>query len=228
MTYFDIVQRIADRLNLTSTDAIARIGQEVNDRYRRVTSSIGLTSSRFTSVSVTVDPTEIGSTLPDLTIEDINKILKINLILGTGFNVLAEVTPTEISDRPVIDGNPTKYAVKNMGAQSVTITLNAFPSTDTFDLTVEGYQVITDLTDDDIPTFSEDFHDILIFGPMADELRKMEKYAEADKFEEQFEQRVSDLRMFIAKSQYLKIYQARLSQVRPWNRNRIAYSDWYF
>lgn len=227
MTYTQIVQRIADRLNLTATDSITRIGLEVNDRYRRVTSSIGLTSTRFTSIDVEVDPSDLSSTLPDVEINDISKILKVMLVVDTGIVVLGEVTPTEISDITAGSANPTRYTVKRMSSQSVIITLDTFP-TDTFTLRVEGYETLFDLSGSLEPDFPEDFHDILIFGPMADELRKMEKYNEADKFEAQFEQRISDLRMFIAKSQYLRIYQGKLRQVRPWNRNRIAYSDWYF
>lgn len=225
MTYFEIVQRVMDRLNLTSLDAQARIGQEVNDRYRRITTSIGFTPTRFTSVDLACDPAEVGTTLPDVTITDISKVLKVMLLVGTKLKRLHEVTPTEISDREVARADPYKYCVKRMNSQSVTITLNAYPTT-TFTLRIEGYQVIINLTDDDEPAMPEDFHDILIFGACADELRKMEKYNEAKDYEVQFESRCSDLRYFIAKSQYLRIYQGKLSQTRPWNQYRLGYWDW--
>src|SRR5688572_17183851 len=46
MTFLELVNEVTDRLNLTSDQAISRVGREINARYRRVTSSIGLGASR--------------------------------------------------------------------------------------------------------------------------------------------------------------------------------------
>ena len=45
-TFTEIVAQTAERLNLTSAEALARLGRYVNDRNRQVTSSVGLNTSR--------------------------------------------------------------------------------------------------------------------------------------------------------------------------------------
>jgi hypothetical protein len=203
-----------DKLNLTSDEARTRIGEDVNERYKRVTSSIGLITSRRTKIDVVVDPTSVTSILPDLEIDGIEKVLKISCMVGTRPRLLDELTYEEITDRAAADATPTAFAVKLMGSQMVTIRLNAFPSTTTFTLSVEGYDLADVLDDSAEPAFPEDFHDILIEGALADELNKMEKPQLAQMREARFESRLSDLRMFIAKSAYLDIQQGKRSTDR--------------
>lgn len=199
-----------DRLNLSSPEARTRIGLRVNDRYRRITSSIGLITTRRLIDSVTIDPTDIDSTLPDYTVDDLEKILKVTLMTSADTpRTLREVTYDELTNVGTNDALPRVWAVKRVGSHEVTITFDGFPATDTFDVKFEGYELSTVLADDAEPVFPEDFHDILVEGAMSDELRKMEKAPLAQMAEAKYEQRLSDLRMFIAKSAYLDIVQGK-------------------
>jgi hypothetical protein len=67
-----------------------------------------------------------------------------------------------------------------------------------------------------VPAFAEDYHDILVYGPLGLEYNRMEKpdMGRIYNFEDErrpglFQVRASQLRYYIAKSAYLDIYQAR-------------------
>lgn len=213
-----------DRLNLTSDDARTRVGLRINDRYRRVTSSIGLQVSRRTVVDLAVDPTDPDSELPDLKISNMEKVLKVTRIVNDSVFLLKELTYDEITLVSSPDANPHAFAVKRMGNNYVIITLDTTPTT-AFTLRVEGYEIAPDLADNIEPVFPLDFHDILVEGAMSDELRKMEKPQLAQISESKYEQRLSDLRMFIAKSAYLDIAQGKDKPGQLWYRpwfNRIS------
>jgi hypothetical protein len=221
MTFDEIVAEVMDRLNLTSDDALARIRRRVNDRYRRVTSSVSLETSRRSVVDVDVDPTASTSTLPDLTIPNMEKILKVSMVINGGVNVLRDLTFDEVNMLVTRDGNPSAFGVKSMGSKTVTIRLDGYPHTTTFTLTFDGIVSAVNLHDNMEPAFAEDFHDILVEGAMSDELRKMEKPQLAQMSEAKYDQRLSDLRMFIAKSGWHDIYQGKNKPSQLW------YRPWY-
>ena len=232
MTFTEIVQDVMNRLNLTSEEARVRIGVRVNDRYRRVTSSIGLVTSRRKTETFLFNPTLLGNTLPDITFEGYEKILRITRLNDKQQKYrLAELTWDEVTgfQNFTVEGEqvddptntPRAYGVKRMGPDYVTITLDFWPKTQPFRLQVEGYEKAVELVDDLEPDFPEDFHDILIAGAMADELWKMEKAALAQAQEQKYEMRLSDLRMFIARSSYLDIVQGKDKPRQLW------YRPWY-
>ena len=64
-----------------------------------------------------------------------------------------------------------------------------------------------------VPAFAESFHDLLVYGAVAIELEKMEKYELAKAQEARCEGRISELRMFIAKSAYRTMWQGKTSPV---------------
>lgn len=103
---------------------------------------------------------------------------------------------------------PQNWAPANMNADEVTIQLDMIPST-AFILNADVEMNITSLSGVQVPGFAQDFHDILVRGAMADELMKMEKYSEAETQEGKFEKRLSELRLYIAKSNGLDIFQGR-------------------
>lgn len=222
MTFNEIVAATMERLNLTSPEAQARIGRFVNARYKRVTSGIGLQTSRRTTVNVTVDPTDPESTLPEYTVENLEKILKITMTAGAGgILVLKEKMYDEITVMATNNRFPRAWAPKRMGLGTVTIVFDSFPPDQTFDLKIEGYQIPETLEDDQEPFLPTDFHDLLIEGAMSDELRKMEKPQLAAISENTYNERLSDLRMFIAKSAFLDIAQGKDKPGQLW------YRPWY-
>ncbi len=102
------------------------------------------------------------------------------------------------------------------GASTVTIYLDCIPAT-IYALTADALVNLSTLSGSMIPAFAEDYHDLLVLGAMATEYDKMEKTPLADKKEKQYEDRLSQLRMYIAKSAYKDIVQGG-GQTNRWMR----------
>lgn len=208
MTFTDIQNEIADRLNLTSPQALTRIGRSINERYRWLASSMGFDTieRRVASAdsvvgnrSMTFGPSPVN----------VQKLLAVWNPAFTPPFVLGQVNFDELRNQSISAGMfPQRYAIQLMGADSVTIFLDSTP-TSIFPLSADVLSNVTTLSVDDVPAFSGDFHDVLIYGGMATELEKMEKYDLAEKQEGRWNERLSDLRLFQAKSSYLDIYQGR-------------------
>lgn len=210
MTFDQIVAETMDRLNLTTPTATTRVGKEVNDRYRRLTSSIGLETSRRVQVHQTAT---IGNRT--MTFPSIEKVIAVvDKSSGTDM-VLTQLTFDEMHDNPVKSQPPRNYAITNMHANSVDIYLDCVPTT-AFTLYVDGHTSLSTLTGVQAPDFPESFHDILVFGAMADEYRKMEKVQLMADSEANYEKRLSDLRMWIAKSGYNDIVQGKIPAKTLW------------
>ena len=214
MTFTEIVTRISEDLNLTSTEATARIGRRVNERYRRAASSIGmLTVSRVSTTEATTanDPLiEIDNGAS----ENIEKIVTVRD--ATNGYVLQELTLDEIRNMDpaaATDGAPRFYAIEHQGASSVFLSLYPIP-TDVRTLTMDALATKATLSGSDVPDFAASFHDVLIFGALADESRKMDK-KQSEIYEQKFEQRLSDLRFFVSKSSYLQQGQGRTRRRSP-------------
>lgn len=213
MTFTDIQNEVADRLNLTSAAALARIGRSINERYRWLASSIGiadvierLTASADTVVgnrSLTFGPTPVA----------VEKLLSVFNTAFTPPMVLDQVTFDELRNSPIGTDPPKQYAIQLMGAKSVTVFLDTIPAT-IFTLSADVEGNLTTLSGTAVPAFAEDFHNLLVYGAMATELDKQEKYDLAEKKETQFDTRVSELRLYIAKSAYLAIAQGKTPTYR--------------
>lgn len=207
MTFNEIVEEIQDRLNLSSYDSEERIGKFVNKRYRWITTSLGLITTRRSVEELAIDPA-VSTDLPDYNV-GMEKILKVQLLTDDASpKLLKEVFYEEISDLNTARSNPVMWAVNTVDDQTTTITLDAYPTT-TFTLRFIGYVNIINMEDDDVPQFPESFHDILVEGAMSDELRKMEKADLSMAAEQRFKERLSDLKMFINKSIYMDIFQGK-------------------
>ena len=214
-TFNELQLDIADRMNLSSDDALARIFREINTRYRRVTSSLGLDASR--RVVRTADAT-IGER--DLTFSSMEHLEAVYIEVNGENKPLKEITHTEMLTEPLVGEPPSKYAVTSITATSVTVTVNCVPTT-AFTLVAVGLNVSETLAGvADSPAIPESFHDILIYGVLADEYRKKEKFDLMRESELVYEQRLADLRMFLAKSAFLEITQGKHAAVRrnPFNR----------
>jgi hypothetical protein len=213
MTLQQLMDEVLARTRQTSSEASTRIGRELNDRYRRVTSSIGLTSSRRIEV---IAVAAAGN--PLVNFSGIDKIFAvwINAPDSNTRRVLGEITfdqwrnlvPfAETGDPGAVQGVPTMYAIERMDATLVRVVV--YPAPDqTYTLWADGLDTSgTTLTPTDVPHFAVDFHDILMHGALADEWTQLKQDDLATRSESMYEQRLSELRMFIAKSAYLDIHQ---------------------
>jgi hypothetical protein len=207
MTFSEIVSATAERLNLTSPEALARIGRYVNDRNRQVTSSVGLNTSRRTTNS---QNTVIGSQVLTFALEKLETVY--TLVSGKR-RVLTEMSYDDWRRADTAHpgtGDSDRYAIETTGASTVVIVLDYTP--DAIEaIKADGLAPATVLATTGVPPFPADFHDALIFGALADEYDKLEKPKQADKYERKYEDRVSDLRYFLAKSIYLKQHQGERS-----------------
>lgn len=202
MTITELRDRVASRLNLTSPAALTRIVDELNERYRRVTSAIGLNLTRRTTVQANAT---IGVTT--LTFTGCEKIINVVDRSTTPYRILAEISIEQLRDRqPSANSFVTYYAIVGYGSSSVTIEMDCIPQT-AFTLYADGYAQATTLSGSQIPAFPEDFHDVLFHGAYADELKKMQQFNAAKDAEQEYQNRISDLRMFLAKSVYASIRQ---------------------
>lgn len=220
MIFEQIVSEVCDRLNLSSDDAKSRVGRYVNTRYRRVTSSIGLDTSRRTQVSKIAS---IGNRFIEFT--GINKLFAvIDKTDPQQDIVLEQITVDEMHITPIRTEPPRHYAVYNMSNDTVNIEIDCIPAT-TFTLYADGMSTVTTLSGGQAPQFPEDFHDILVFGALADEYRKLQQVQLQHDAETDYERRLSDLRGFIAKSAYLDQTQGRYND-RSFRWSRDAQLLW--
>lgn len=205
MTFTDLRTEIMDRLNLSSTEASTRIGRAINRKYRLITSSIGMQLSR--RVTVTKAVTIASASVTILNCEKVINVVNRNL---TPYKFLDEVTIDENEkDAPFVSSDsPTRYTIQSHTSNTVTIRLNRTPLT-AFVLYLDVHQAVADLSGSNEPAFPESFHDIIIEGVLSDELRKMEKPALANMSQMEFERILSNLRMWIAKNNYLDVYQGK-------------------
>lgn len=201
---------------------MARIGKELNIRYRQVTSSIGLiTSRRVTVARIAVINNR------NLTFNGVERLDTVYYtIVGTNNvpknKILDEITNDEMIDLIPGTGFPRRYCVINYAPNAVTIEVDAIPTNPVYTLNASGLSGVSTLTGTVSPQFPASFHDILIYGIKADEFIRKEKAQLAADAEQKFEARLSDLRMFIAKSAYLDIHRGKHAKSEDWwdyNRN---------
>src|SRR3990167_450186 len=207
MLFTELKTEIKERLNITSTASDTRIGRLINKEYREITSSIGLSTSRHTAVSQVAS---IGSREVIFTgVEKIETVWTENDDAKP--TILKPVLLAELRGLTVsASDNPKVFAVKRIGSNSVTVWMDVTAET-AFTLYADGTTEVSDLSGSNEPAFPESFNDIIIEGVLKDEYQKLEKTTLADRAEVRFQRRLSDLRMFIAKSNFLDIYQGKKS-----------------
>lgn len=203
MTFTEIVNAAAERLDLTSAEALARIGRHVNAYYKRLTSSIGLQPSRRTIVQATAT---LG--VQTLTFTGIEKIHHVEDRSSGSTRLLREVSTIEIAEGSIGDGQPTAYAIDTTGAGTVTIRMNTIPQA-AFTLFAEGLNRAATLAGTDEPAFPESYHDLLVSAAVYEERLKQEKPQLASIARAEYEDRAGDLRLFIAKSAQQDIFQGK-------------------
>ena len=205
MTFDEIVTEISDRTNLTSSTALARIGRSVNVHHKRVTSSLGVQVGRRLPAPVG-GTCVLGSQL--VTFTGIEKIERVIDDSTGSVVVLDEVLDSEIRSETPVAGEPTAFSIVNMGPSTITIRLNAVMQ-DTRVLKADGLATASTLSGSLEPQLPTDFHDIIVESVLADELRVMEKAEDAAIAAQTAKGRLSELRLFIAKSGGLSILQGK-------------------
>lgn len=205
MTFDDIVDRVASRLNLSAPVTLLRIGNHVNERYGRLSASVGLSNVTRTLVT---SSSVIGSDL--VTFSGIERIYTVLDPAFTPARPLGEVTEDQLRNMPRGTDPPRLFAVRLTGATSVQVRLNAIAAT-VFPLYADGDADVSTLSGTDVPAFPSKFHDVLVYGALANELEHMEKYDMAARQEKRWEVMLSELRMYLASSAYLEIYQGASS-----------------
>lgn len=203
MTFDEIVSDICGRLDLTTADAIARVGLRVNRRYRRVTTSIGMVSTRRVSNAFAVT---IGMRVQVIT--NVEKIFAIQNADISNSPPLREMLYEEMLMTIPTTGAPRAWAVRRVGASTVTVVFDSTFATAT-NLTIDGEETASTLSGSQIPAFPESFHDLLVFGAVADELRKKEKIALARDADLEYERILGELRLHIAISGFGDVVQGK-------------------
>jgi hypothetical protein len=190
---------VMSRLNLSTSDARSLVKGFLNLRYRQVQSSIGLAPTRRGVLTFNTVIGQRSVALPVAKLTNIvdRAILRRPLVEVT-LDQLRALDPAEL-----VVGPPTHYAIHKHEQDEVTILLYPTP-TSVSALHADALLPGTDMSADaDEPTFPADFHDVLVYGAVADSLRKLEKWKPADAEETRFASRLSDLRYFLVKSAYL-------------------------
>jgi hypothetical protein len=214
MTFTVIRTAVMDRLNLTSSAAQTRIGNSINDRHRRITTSLGIILSRRGEVT--------AATVDDNQYVTFTGIERIDTIIDDNGAILDEVSVGEIDDLGAVEtGEPSQYAVYSMDADGVTIKMDVLGPAANETLTATGVLFQATLSGTDEPALPESFHDIVVHGTVADEARKLQKLDIAKDAEEMYEKRIAELRLFLASSIYKDIYPAKRARVPRWRRGVI-------
>jgi hypothetical protein len=215
VTANELVEYIEEDLNTPSQEAKARISHSLNMRYKQVTSAIGLIPTRRIEVEAAASPDDRFVTFADIEKLDAIFYKSNDVEVDAKPTTLREVTNDEMLALPIRSEPPTKFSIYNVGPTSVTIKMDCVP-VDSFILYAHGLATATTITNNDQPAFPESFHDILIHGVKADEYRRREKAGLAKESEILFQQRLSDLRMFIAKSAYLDVWRSKHHSGNGW------------
>jgi hypothetical protein len=202
VTLTEIRDKVADRLNLTSTQALARIVDSINERYRWLASDVSLQTIERQTISAN---STIGSRSMVFSAE---KLLSVFNPSTTPPFILGLVSFDELRNETVGTDPPQKYAIQLMGASTVTIFLESQAAT-VYSLNADALVNLITLSGTMVPAFAQDYHDILVYGAMATELDKMEKYDLSDKKEAQFEKRLGQFKLYQASSSYMDYIQGK-------------------
>jgi hypothetical protein len=223
MTITDITNKVADRLNLTSTQALTRITDSANIGYRKAASSCGIKLiERTIGVAATTVIGNQSLTFSAATTTPSTNVQKILSLYNTAFTpimVLDEVSFDTLRNELPQTDPPAEYAMQSSTSNSVTVFLNSIPATN-YALTIDCMANLSTLSGTMVPALPEDFHDMLVDYALAIELHKMEKpelavvhMSGSTDNPGLFEQRLSELRYYYACSAYNDIYQGKNEQL---------------
>lgn len=216
MTADEIVNFVADQLNLSAPDAKSRILKELNVRYRQLTSSIGLITTRRAEVS---QPMTLNSQFVTFSgVERLDSVFYKTTHNSVVTNKTIDmITDEEMITETLLKSNPSKFSLYNVSPTAITIKVNSIVTTGTPPtLFAHAFVDASTLTGPSQPAFPESFHDILVHGVEADEYRRKHQNDEAQMSEQKYENRLSDLRMFIAKTAWQDIHRGKHTKSTDW------------
>lgn len=205
MTFTEIVNEVGEKTGAATPKAWNRIGRYVNIRYRNLASSIGFSTVQRTTATA---KSTIGSaylTFGNAT-QGVEKLMSVFDEAYSPVRVLVERTFDDLRNSSSLTGPAMEYAIATSAAHTVTVLLNV-TATSAYEYAADVLSNLLALRGLQEPAFPEDYHDILLYGALADEYGKQEKGDLEDKAEDKFEKRASELRLYFAKSAYLEIAQ---------------------
>lgn len=212
MTFDQIVARVQARMNLTSPTSTTNIGNDVNDCYKEVASSIGI---KVVERQVVTATTTINNRYLVFTCEKVLSVFNANF---TPPLMMDEDDFEEVRDGLIENDPPTKWAVSTTTATTVTVILGSIPATQ-YVLSADAMVNVATLSGTQVPAFAEDYHDILVWGAMEIQYDKLEKVTMAQKFAAKKEKRLAEFRYYLAcsayKAQYAGKTEPQLNSVLP-------------
>lgn len=188
-----MVTDICGRMNLVSDDAIARVGQELNDHYRRVTATVGLEPLRY--VTRTAQTQLTSDTVTFTGIEKIDRVFERDA--DGVIHTLKPVPVAQLRQSRELQGNRYCYCILHQVADSITIQLPGLALAIT-DLYADGWSTLADMTGSDKPAIPESFHNIIVNNTLGDECLRKEKTELADRFYAMADTGLKELRFHIA------------------------------
>lgn len=197
MTFEELQDAVMTPLNLTSSEARARVKVWLNLRYREVQSSLNLARTRRGSTTISTvsgqDTVVVSGVAKLFGLYD-DEVLHAPLVEEGLDEILTRQTSATVVAPPRL------YAIDQHVNDDVVVRLYPTPDA-TRELLGDALLAGTDMEDDDDePTIPVDFHDVLVHGAMADEYTKMDKARSAAMKEAKFEKRLGELRLFLAKT----------------------------
>lgn len=195
MTFAEIQTAIKDYCVLTSTEATARVGRSINRHYRRITTQLGMDTTRFTTASATFST--FVATKSFSNIEQIDRIRDVTT--ATDIRLIPEVSLHELRSTTPHSGAPTKWATKTRTSETVTVLFDTAPAV-AYNLEADGWRNLADLSGTDEPAFPESFHDILVWSVIAEEMLKKEKDERAIQYQAMADRLLAELRFHMANS----------------------------
>ena len=205
MTFSEVQTAIKDRLNYTSSTTDTRLGNTINRIYRQVGTEIGINFARQTNATKIV--TIASATVVFSGVERIDRVWYLDS--NSKPHIVDQVLIDELRNEAAVSSDqPTLWALLSTTSNTVSIRLDANPET-AYTLYCDGVSEVADLSGSNEPAFPESFHDILVEGVLREEYLKLEKPTLADRAEAAYEKRLSGLRMFMAKTGYMDIYQGK-------------------
>jgi hypothetical protein len=197
LTFLEIQNDALEALNLpldASSQSRTRIKRKINEGYRLLLADVGMSRARDTTASISVTAATAEYTVTASKIRAIRDTANDTRLTEVSLSALRAMDPGDDSD-----GNPTHYAVRQVGASTLKVRLWPIPS-ENVTLSCDIVAAVTALSaDGDIPVFPEEFHSILSV------YARMSEYEKTDDTRQQVASReyvslVRQLRYYLRKS----------------------------
>lgn len=206
-TFLQLQDDALERLNLPTTvssEARTRVKRYINEGYKLLLADNGMARARDTTTTISVLTGTAEYTVTASKIRSIRDTSNDTLLEEVSLSALRSLDPGNDSD-----GNPTHYAVRQVGASTLKVRLWPIPSEDVT-LDCDIVSAVTALSaDGDIPVFPEEFHSILsVYARMA-EYEKMDD-TRYDRAAREYVALTRQLRFYLRKSDSQHLAQGTL------------------